>query len=311
MQLSIVSTLYNSSATVDAFVRRSCAVGEALYPNAFEIILVDDGSTDDSLNKAIGLCPQYPQLAIVELSRNFGHHNALREGLQHAKGELIWLLDSDLEEAPELLPEFLNQLESNNLDVVIGVQKSRKGGWRERFFGGWFWRIFNKLTDAQVPEDVSTARLMRRHVVEALLLYRESAFFFSGIQSLAGFKTTTLSFEKKSKGYSAYTLRKRTALMLNAVTSFSSKPLLYILAIGVGISCLAVFSGMVLLLRKWVFQVDFQTGWTSLILSIWFLSGVLMMMTGILGLYISKLFQEVKQRPNVIVRRVYRGGSSV
>lgn len=305
LKLSIVSTLYNSSKTVESFIDRAAAVGQKFAADAYEIVLVDDGSQDDGLQKAIAKTKTLAQLKVVELSRNFGHHNALREGLQHATGELVFLLDSDLEEEPELFPQFLDKL-NQDTDVVIGVQANRKGGFIERVNGAIFWRIFNFLTDVKIPNNISTARLMKKEVVQAILKYQESEFFFSGVQNLAGFKQVNLTINKSSKGYSSYTLKRRMALMMNAITSFSSKPLVYLISLGLLVSFIAILSGLVLLFRKFALHVDFQLGWSSLILSIWFLSGVIMSMTGLLGIYVAKMYNEVKQRPNTIVRAIYK-----
>jgi putative glycosyltransferase len=266
--------------------------------------LVDDGSQDDGLQKAITKTEMLPQLKVVELSRNFGHHNALREGLAHATGDLIFMLDSDLEEEPEWFPVFLEQLNTNT-DAVVGVQSNRKGGFLERINGAIFWKLFNFLTDVKIPNNICTIRLMKKEVAQAILKYQESEFFFSGVQSLAGFRQVNLTIEKKSKGYSSYTLKRRLALMMNAISSFSSKPLIYLISLGSIVSLISIVSGLVLLFRKFALHADFQMGWSSLILSIWFLSGVIMSMTGILGIYVAKMYNEVKQRPNTIVRNIY------
>ncbi len=305
IKLSIVSTLYNSSATVHEFINRASAVAQNFAQQDFELILVDDGSTDDGLQKAIAKTQLLPQLKVVELSRNFGHHNALREALQHASGELIFMLDSDLEEEPELFPDFLAQLNATT-DAVIGVQKNRKGGWKERVNGAIFWKIFNMLTNVKIPNNVCTIRLMKKEVVHAILKFQESEYFFSGVNTLAGFKQVHLPISKKSKGYSAYTLKKRLSLMMNAISSFSSKPLIFLITFGAFVSFVAIASGLYLLGRKFFFQSHFQMGWSSLIISIWFLSGVIMSMTGILGIYVAKTYNEVKKRPNAIVRAIYK-----
>ena len=305
VKLSIVSTLYNSSKTVEGFIDRASAVAKKFAADDFEIILVDDGSKDDGLQKAIAKTHNLPQLKVVELSRNFGHHNALRKGLQQASGELVFMLDSDLEEEPELFSKFYEKL-NENTDVVIGVQEGRKGGLFERISGGIFWRIFNFLTDVKIPNNISTVRLMKREVALAVLKYQESEFFFSGIQNLAGFNQFNLPFQKESKGYSSYSLKRRVSMMMSAISSFSSKPLVYLISLGSLVSLIAILSGLVLLFRRFALHADFQMGWSSLILSIWFLSGVIMSMTGILGIYVAKMFNEVKQRPNTIVRKIYK-----
>ena len=305
MNLSVVSTLYNSSNTVEEFVRSMFA---QLKENGFDqskIILVDDGSKDDSLDKAKKLIPEFPQLEVIQLSRNFGHHQALREGLKYTNSDLVFMLDSDLEESPELLGRFISEM-SEDKDSVIGVQSSRKGKVFERSSGGFFWKLFNRLSDTKIPSNVCTIRLMRQNVVSSILQYNETEFFFSGIAEHAGFSKKYIEIDKSSKGYSSYSLNKRLALMINAISSFSSKPLIYFVLFGLFISLISILSGVVLLIRRTVFEVEFQLGWSSLILSIWFLSGMIMSMLGVLGIYISKLFNEVKNRPSAIVKNIFK-----
>ena len=143
MKLSIVTTLYKSSPYIDEFYARISKEAQKITDD-YEIIFVDDGSPDDSLQKAVALYEKDSKVKVIELSRNFGHHKAIMTGLSHAKGEFVFLIDSDLEEEPELLGKFWEELhKEKELDVVFGVQESRKGGWFEKFTGGLFWKLIN------------------------------------------------------------------------------------------------------------------------------------------------------------------------
>lgn len=169
MKLSIVATLYQSAPYINEFYARASAAARQLAGEDFEIVLVNDGSPDNSLDLAIRLSEQDSHVVVVDLSRNFGHHKAMMTGLEYARGDLIFLIDSDLEEEPEWLLGFYEQMKQERCDVAYGVQKRRKGNWFERWSGQWFYRFFRALTGLALPENVVTTRLMTRRYVDALL----------------------------------------------------------------------------------------------------------------------------------------------
>ena len=173
MKLSIVTTLYRSAPYLAEFHQRAASVARDLVADDYEIVLVNDGSPDESLALAVELTQADPHVTVIDLSRNFGHHKAMMTGLAHAQGELVFLIDSDLEEEPEWLLYFAKQMTQDECDVVYGVQEQRKGGWVERWSGHWFYVLFNALTGLQLPRSVVTARLMTRRYVNALLRHGE------------------------------------------------------------------------------------------------------------------------------------------
>ena len=304
MRLSIVSTLYQSAPFLAEFYRRVAAAASALTDD-WELVLVNDGSPDNSVELAVTLHHQDPRVVVVDLSRNFGHHKALLTGLAHARGELIFLLDSDLEEAPELLATFHERLEQTGADVVYGVQERRKGGIFEKVSGAAFYVLFNALTDHPLPRNILTIRLMRRRYVDSLLQYGESELFLGGIMHAIGYHQVALPVHKRDKGSSSYSLARRVGLLVTAVTSFSSKPLQYSLGVGLCITLVAVLYGGSVLLQYLHHGVGIS-GWTSIVLSIWLLGGLNFMFLGVLGIYVAKVFNETKRRPLVIVRAVHR-----
>src|SRR5262249_7421057 len=183
MELSIVTTLYRSAPFLREFHRRACAAA-AKITSDFEIVLVNDGSPDDSQAVALSLCRDDPRVKVIELSRNFGHHKAMMTGLAHARGRLVFLIDSDLEEDPELLETFHRELLASGVDVVYGVQRQRKGGWYERLSGGLFYRLFNALSSFPIPHNLTTARLMTRPYVRALRRHRDQEMFIAGLWAI-------------------------------------------------------------------------------------------------------------------------------
>jgi putative glycosyltransferase len=304
MKLSIVATLYQSAPYVVEFVRRADASAQALVGDEYEIVLVNDGSPDNSLDLAVGLCKQNEHLVVVDLSRNFGHHKAMMTGLAHAKGDKIFLIDSDLEEEPEYLPAFSSQLCSTLCDVVYGVQQARKGNWFERWSGQWFYRLFKLLTGLTLPENVITARLMTRRYVEALLQHREREVFMAGLWHITGFDQQPHVVKKHSTSQTTYTFRRKMSLLVNSVTSFSNAPLVGIFYVGLAISLLAM-GYISYLCLQWFFWAKPLSGWTSVMASIWLLGGMVISFIGIVGIYLSKIFSETKQRPYTVVRHIY------
>lgn len=305
MKLSIVSTLFKSSPYIEEFHARVNKVARELVGNDYEIIFVNDGSPDNSLDLALQLkeCDQ-EHIIIIDLSRNFGHHKAMMTGLMQATGELTFLIDSDLEEDPELLLVFAKQMKYQDYDVVYGVQRSRKGGWVERTTGKYFYRIFNFLTDLNLSENLVTARLMTAQYVNSLLRHQERELLISGLWHITGFNQSPCVIEKHSNSKSTYTFRKKVSFFINAIVSFSNKPLVGIFYIGLLIFAIASVFTLWLIINS-VFIASPVSGWTSVIASIWLLGGILISFIGVLGIYLSKVFSETKQRPYTIIRRVY------
>ncbi len=303
MDLSIVSTMYHSARYLEEFCARAAAAASELT-DSFEIVLVNDGSPDNSLEVAVSLFERDPRIRVVDLSRNFGHHRAIMTGLQHARGEKIFLIDCDLEEAPELLPEFDEMMRREDADVVYGVQTSRKGKSLERLGGVLYYRLFNALSTDKIPENLVTARIMSRRYVEALLLHRERELVLAGVWVITGFRQIAAPIVKKSRETTTYTIGKRAALLVQGITSFSNKPLLYVFYLGCLIVMLSSVGAAYLVIRRIFFGI-FSMGWPSLIVSIWLLGGLTIFCIGIVGIYLSKVFIEVKQRPYSIVRKVY------
>jgi len=303
VDLSIVTTLYASAPYLEEFYARTCVVAERVTSD-FEIILVNDGSPDNSLEIARSLYRKDERVRIVDLSRNFGHHKAMMTGLIRARGDLVFLLDSDLEEAPELLETFYQKLKTDGADVVYGVQQKRKGELFERISGTLFFKIFNLFSTHPIPVNLLTARLMTREYVAALTQHEEREFVMSGLWVLTGFKQIPMTVRKHLKGASSYTLSRKLSHLVNAITSFSSKPLVFIFYLGCVILLISGIAALDLIIRKLLFGT-LLTGWASVIVSIWLLGGLTIFCLGVIGIYLSKVFIEVKQRPYTIIKDVY------
>ncbi len=303
MKLSIVTTMYYSAPYIEEFCRRVIAAGENITPD-LELILVNDGSPDNALEIAVGLHERDSRISVIDLSRNFGHHKAIMTGIARARGELVFLIDCDLEEEPELLPEFYEALQSSGSDVIYGVQESRKGGVFERISGTFFYTVFNALSTVPIPKNVVTVRLMTRRYVEALIEHQEREMMLAGLWAITGFSQQPHTIVKGHKGSTTYRFSLKISHLINAVTSFSSKPLVYVFGLGVAIMFLSFGAGFGLIMCR-VFWGVMLSGWPSLMVAVCFLGGLNILCIGIIGIYLSKVYVEVKQRPYTIIRKVY------
>jgi len=271
----------------------------------YEIVFVNDGSPDDSLRKVVELYEKDKHLKVIDLSRNFGHHKAMMTGLRQTKGDFVFLIDSDLEEDPELLGDFWGKLQKDtSLDVVYGVQESRKGGRFERWSGDAFYWLFNKLSDITLPRNVVTARLTTKRYNDALVQHTEQEMFMAGLWVITGFKQAPQVVHKATHSETTYSIRHKFGLLLNFVTSFSNFPLKLVLYTGFSISLFAAIFIGIIVFNKFFFGVAIE-GWSSLIASVWFLGGMILFSVGTVGLYISKIFLETKRRPYTIIKDIY------
>lgn len=309
MYLSIVTTLYCSAPYINEFYQRISIEAQELADD-YEIVFVNDGSPDDSLDIAVKLHQEDERVRVIDLSRNFGHHKAIMTGLSYARGKLIFLLDSDLEEEPELLSLFHEHYQSSDVDVVYGVQKVRKGNVFEKIAGGVFYRFFNLISSYPIPPNLITARLMSQRYVKALVDHKDKEIFLAGLWAITGFKQVPLVVKKHSKGESTYNFLRRLSIVINSITSFSNKPLIFIFYLGAVISLISAIAVIVLIIRRVFFNV-LLSGWPSLIVSIWFLGGLTIFSLGVIGIYIAKIFSETKQRPYTIVRNIYESSRNI
>jgi len=304
MKLSIVTTLYNSSLYVDEFHNRISKEAKKIT-NDYEIIFVDDGSPDDSLEKAVDIHKRDKKVKVIELSRNFGHHKAIMTGLSHAKGDYVFLIDVDLEEEPELLGNFWKELQdSKDIDVVYGVQESRKGGWFERWSGEMFYKIFNFFSGVKIPSNFLTVRIMKDNYVKNLISFKEKEIVFSILTVLTGFKTKQFIVKKLSHSPTTYSIGKKVKLLLNTITISSARPLFLAFNIGFIITFLSGIYISYLMYRKLFYNIGID-GWTSVMVAISFFGGMIILFLGIIGIYLANIFTEVKNRPLTIIRTKY------
>ena len=305
MKISVVATMYHSAPYLASFYERARKALAELSGD-HEIVLVNDGSPDDSLARALELVEQDASVSVVDLTRNYGHHRAILAGLEHARGDLIFVLDSDLEDDPAWLLPFYERLTAErNVDAVYGMQRRRKGGWFERCSGWLFYSLFNLFSGISIPRNTTTARLLTRRFVNSLLQFRETDPFLNGLWHIVGYRQVGVFVDKGHKGASTYSLRRKAHLLVTAITSFSDRPLVMIFYTGLLILLLSGCYIAYLITARLFFDITVD-GWTSLITSLWFLGGLTIFFLGVVGIYLSRIYTETKSRPRTLVREVYR-----
>lgn len=300
-KLSIVSTLYKSNQTIEKFIS-SISKHSSIITDKFEIILVDDGSPDNSVDLAKN---SNAPVKIIQFTKNFGHHHAMMAAIEHSRGDYVFLIDSDLEEDPSLLLEFWDEFQKQkNADVIYGVQENRKGGLIERFFGSLFYSIFNLLSEVKIPANLLTVRMMSRRYVDTLNEYQENSIFIGGLWKLAGYTQLPLTVRKGASSMTTYTIRKKIELVLESLTSFSSKPLVLLFRLSLILNLITVVF-VINTVYLWLSYEKTISGYSTIIISIWMFGGLVLSATTIVGLYLSKIFIEVKKRPRYSIKEMF------
>ena len=304
MQLSIIATLFYSSSTIYELHKRISCAAQNLVGKDYEIIFVNDGSPDDSLEIVVQISKLDNHVRVIDLSRNFGHHKAIMTGLSYSKGEKVFLIDSDLEEDPEWMTLFYEKMSHSNCDMVYGVQKKRKGSKLEQLTGYLYYKILHLFIGINIPQNIVTARLMTRRFTDGLLQFSETEFFLGGITILAGFKQIPVYIKKNSTSPTTYTILKKINLLITSITSFSNTPLIIIFYIGIFILIVSIIN-ITFLFFNWILFAHPPSGYTSVVSSIWLLGGLTISLLGVIGIYLSKIFLEIKRRPITIVKAIY------
>ncbi len=302
--LSIVVPLFNEADNVDELLRRIGNVVRDLRvpPAAYELILVDDGSRDATLEKLLDTAHADPHVRVISLSRNFGHQIAATAGLDAARGDAVVLMDGDLQDPPELVEEFLEQFRAG-YDVVYATRRRRAGESRFKLFtAALFYRIIRRLTNVSIPVDTGDFRLMSRRVVAALRSSRERHRFIRGLVSWVGYRQTGIEYDRAERfsGASKYPVSKMLKFAIDGITAFSEIPLRLATWFGFFVSVIGfLVAAFEVGLR--VFTGYNLPGYTSTIFAILFLGGVQLITIGILGEYVGRVYDEIKGRPLYLV----------
>jgi polyisoprenyl-phosphate glycosyltransferase len=304
-ELSIVVPCYNEEGCIRALYDRLTAAARACVGSDYEIVLVNDGSRDQTWPRMRELASQDSHILAVNLSRNHGHQLALTAGLDLCSGDKILIIDADLQDPPELLPAMLEAMCESEADVVYGVRRSRRGETAfKRASAHGFYRLLSRATDVDIPLDAGDFRLMSRRALDALLALPEQARFIRGMVAWIGFRQVPFAYDREERfaGETKYPLKKMMRFALDALTGFSSAPLKLASFAGFGLS----IGSLLLLLYiayAWLAGRSIQ-GWTSLMLVVVVLGAVQMFVLALMGEYIGRLYNEAKRRPLYIVQEV-------
>ena len=302
MLLSLIVPVYNEEKNLSLFFERSRKVLESLLI-PFEIIFINDGSKDESLALIKSFSKNYDSIRFIDLSRNFGHQIAVSAGLDYAKGDIICIIDADLQDPPELIPVMLDKMMSG-YEVVYAKRKTRQG---ESIFKTWtakiFYRILSRLTTIEIPLDSGDFRLFDKKVLDVIRQMPEKNKFLRGQIAWAGFEQTYVEYDREARhaGETGYDFRKMLRLALDGITSFSNAPLKLVTYFGVIVSVFAFIATLFVLYSIYVIK-SFVPGWGSLLISILFIGGVQMIAIGIIGEYLSRMNQNLLNRPLYVVR---------
>jgi dolichol-phosphate mannosyltransferase len=310
VKLSVIVPIYNEEKNLPILYDRLTEVCNKCVGNDYEILFVNDGSRDASETIMLELAASDKHVKYVFFSRNFGHQQAVSAGLDYARGEYCVIMDGDLQDPPELIPE-MRQKASEGYDVVYARRKARKG---ESFFkkatASVFYRLLRSVTQTDIPIDTGDFRLMHQKVVDVVRKMPEKNKFLRGQIAWVGFRQTFVEYDRDPRiyGNTSYPLSKMLRLAITGITSFSDLPLRLATLLGFVVSGISVLIGFYALYSRFVIK-DYVSGWTSLILSVLFLGGVQLICLGIIGEYLSRMYSDIRNRPLYIVKETNLEGN--
>jgi polyisoprenyl-phosphate glycosyltransferase len=308
--LSCVVPCYNEEANIEELHRRLSGACCSAGTREYEIVLINDGSLDGTWRAIKGLCDADPHVVGIDLARNHGHQLALTAGLEAARGDLIFILDSDLQDPPELLEEMLAAMDRENADVVYGRRRRRQGeNWFKRATAAIFYRVFASLSETEFPLDAGDFRLVQRRVIAVLNQMPEHHRFIRGMISWIGFKQVPFDYDRAPRltGKTKYPSSKMMALAFDAITGFSILPLRLASVIGALAGMIAILLFVYTLVRY--LSGETVAGWSSIMAGMLLFASIQMFFLGIIGEYLGRLFIQSKNRPLYVVREIRRGAA--
>jgi polyisoprenyl-phosphate glycosyltransferase len=315
--LSVVVPCFNEEAVI-GLTHQSLVEALGGTPSLdLEIVYVNDGSRDRTEELLFALADRDPRVKVVSFTRNFGHQPAVSAGLEYASGDAVAVIDADLQDPPEVILRLVEKWREG-YDVVNAVREKRKEGVAKRFAYALFYKLYRRLASIDVPLDSGDFALMDRRVVDVMNALPEKNRFVRGLRSWSGFRQTGVAYERGSRaaGETKYSFRKLLLLAFDGIVNFSTAPLSFIFGLGIVTAVIAMCAGAIYLVAR-IFAIPIfgytpgeAPGFTTLILTILFFSGVQLISIGILGEYLGRIYQEIKMRPTFVVKEVRGGGQA-
>lgn len=304
IEISVVSPVYKAEHIVEKLVSE-IQLAMTAVGCTYEIILVDDRSPDNSWEEMKKLSENHPELTNVRLSRNFGQHPAIMAGLSVAKGNWVVVMDCDLQDQPGEIIK-LYSLAKEGYDVVLARRVKRQDGYLKKLSSKVFSKVYSYLTDIDYDNEVANFGIYHKKVIKSVLAVGDNIKFFPLFVKISGFNTISIpvTHAERFSGETSYSFAKLLSLAFNTIISFSNKPLKLFVKFGLITSCLSFLLG-IYYMYEWLTGNVSVTGYTSIIISIWFLSGVIITTIGVCGIYIGKIFDQVKQRPTYVIDEIY------
>jgi dolichol-phosphate mannosyltransferase len=305
---SLVIPIFNEEKLIDELIKR-CVSSIESFTDDYEVIIVDDGCTDLSLNYLLAWQKQNSKIKILSLSKNFGHQAAFTAGLEYAKGEIVGMMDGDLQDPPELLPEMYHKLVDEEFDIVNGKRSSRRGKKGRNRYSILFHILFKQISEIKNIEDYGNFSVMRRNAVEAILTMREKVRYLPGLRTFVGFRQGNVEYirDDRFQGDPKMSMGKLFILASDAIFSFSKFPIRFCLFLGILGTLVFMAAGIYVLIAK--ISGYAVSGWSSTLLSIYFLGSIQLVFLGILGEYVYRSYKESQNRPLYFVRKYYDIGS--
>jgi len=302
--LSIVIPIYNEEGLIDDLVKRTVSALEA-FITEYEIIFVDDGSIDQSLIYLLNWRKKNKNIKVLSLSKNFGHQAAFTAGLEHASGEIVGMMDGDLQDPPELFGEMYRKITEEDYDIISGTRSGRKGKSSRNFLTFLFHLLFRNIAVIQNMENTGNFSMMKREAVDALLKMKEKVRYLPGLRSFIGFNQGFVEFvrDKRSEGETKMSLSKLFILAADAIFAFSRFPIKFCLYLGLTGTFVFMCAGIYVLIAK-IFGFAL-IGWSSTLLSIYFLGSIQLVSLGVVGEYVYRIYKESQNRPIYFVKKFY------
>lgn len=304
--ISYVFPIYNESGNIALLYKTMDALLRSNTKYNYELVFINDGSRDDSLKQLVELQKKDKRITVIDFSRNFGHQIAVTAGLDQAKGDAVIIMDSDMQDPPKVSFELIKKWEEG-FDVVYAQRRTRKDTFFKKFTADMFYRTLQKLADIDIPRNTGDFRLIDRKVVDELSKFREHNRFLRGMVSFVGFKQTAVLFDRDERhaGETGYPLKKMIKFAADGIFSFSTVPLKMISTMGYIVAAISLLGIIYAIFMKIFFPEVTIEGWTLMIISVLFIGGIQLIMLGVLGSYIGRIYTEAQNRPLYMIKGLY------